>query len=104
MTFRPHPGINCIDCGAPCCHWAYRCQACQRREAGNFMHVTGKACRGSSQLPRLRRVAEVEESLSYGIEPRRIAADYGIKPDSLARTMHRAGRHDLAAKFTRAAA
>lgn len=45
-------------------------------------------------------VEEVEFLLSCGVSAFRIAAQLGMKPGSVERALHRAGRPDLAPRFT----
>lgn len=47
-------------------------------------------------------VEEVEHMLSFGQSPVSIADSLGIKPDSVARGLWRAGRSDLAVTFEQA--
>lgn len=51
--------------------------------------------------PREVVLAEVEHMLSFGEPTNRIAEALGIKPGSVARSLSRSGRPDLAAKFER---
>lgn len=63
------------------------------------MTNSGPALAAHHARKRAERIAMIEEDLALGIEPDRIAADNGVKRDSLGRFLDRAGRHDLASRF-----
>ena len=46
-------------------------------------------------------VEEVEHLLSFGVSPDQICSKLSVQPASLARALHREGRHDLASPIER---
>lgn len=90
---------KCVECGRPCHHSSYRCRPCALTERASFAALTPKAndpARKRAAVIRAERIELVEDYLLCGIDPKRIAADFGISCESLARSMRRAGRDDLA--------
>jgi hypothetical protein len=56
-----------------------------------------KECDTARRIRRDTYAEEVEHLASMGIAPATIIQQLGVKPGSLERALHRAGRHDLAA-------
>lgn len=78
--------MTCTDCGAPTSkRTAQRCRACAQ-----------VAHRRLQEQHAQERVELIEDYLSVGIDPRRIAADFGITPEALERQLRRRGHHELA--------
>lgn len=104
---------RCIDCGHQCSWAAYRCHPCANREKTSFAWQLGKMPRLGTPArqsiakwntdraveARAERVAFIEEQIGYGFSTADIAADLGISPNSVARSMYRAGRPDLGRRF-----
>lgn len=108
--------MRCVDCGTPCAdHRSYRCISCASRERNTYLDAVGRrgsgwfspeararrsaASTAHAQAALAERIEIIEEYLACGVEPDRIAADFGIQQESLWRQLHRWGRHDLAARF-----
>lgn len=104
---------RCIDCGHTCSWGAYRCNPCSVREKTSLQWVLGKISGpgtagrhriaqiniARAETQRAERIAFIEEQLGFGFSTADIAADLGISPGSVARSMYRAGRPDLARRF-----
>jgi hypothetical protein len=58
-------------------------------------------CTRRQDLPRIAFVEDVEHLLGLGESRDVVAARIGSKRRTMARRLHRAGRHDLAVKFDR---